>query len=164
MTIITGGLPREAELKHTQNGVPYVKFTIADSRRRRDQAGNWENVDESYIDTTLWGDDAPAVADAIGRGSQVAADGRFVTETWEKDGQKRSKLAFKAWKVYVLVKADHARPAAPVAAGGAGAAGVGTSVPNDSSGAQGAAQPVQASSQDIWGQAPGQYSDAETPF
>ena len=122
---ITGGLPRDPELKHTRDGRPYVKFTVADSRRYKDQDGRWQNADQSYIDVTLWGDDAEAVAESLAKESQVAVHGRLVTEAWESEGQKRSKLAFKARAVYVQVKAgrEQGQGQRPAPAGGAGAAG-----------------------------------------
>ena len=161
-TTIMGGLARDPEHKTTQNGTSFVKFTVADSRRYRDQQGAWQNADQSYIDVTLWGDDAQAVADEIRQGSQVAVHGRFVTESWEQDGQKRSKLAFKARAVYVQVRAarNQGQGQCPTPAGGSGAAGWHNPSPATSQAVHGA--PSDPFAADMPTSTP--YGDGDTPF
>lgn len=102
---IWGGLPRAAELRTTNDGKPWVTFTVADSARYKDDQGEWQSRDESYIDVVLWGDESSIVG-TFDKGTQVACLGRFVTRKFEQDGKQRSVLQFKATKVAQLVRAD----------------------------------------------------------
>lgn len=55
------------------------------------QGEQWvENV--TFIDVTLWGRTAEVAAEYLGKGSSVLIEGRLKLDTWEQDGQKRSKL------------------------------------------------------------------------
>lgn len=159
---ITGGLPRDPELKETSNGRKFVRFTVADKRSYKDQSGQWQSADESYTDVTLWGDDAETVAGQLFRGSQVAVHGRLVTEKWEQGGQQRSKLAFKARSVYVQVRAarDQGQGQRPAPAGGPGADGWHNPSPAGSQAVQGA--PSDPFAADMPASTP--YSDGTTPF
>ena len=158
---ITGGLPRDPELKETSNGRKFVRFTVADKRSYKDQSGQWQSADESYTDVTLWGDDAETVAGQLFRGSQVAVHGRLVTEKWEQGGQQRSKLAFKARAVYVQVQAPKGQGGSGAPAGGSGAAGWHNPSPATS---QGFAAPPSGDpfAADMPASTP--YGDGDTPF
>jgi single-strand DNA-binding protein len=64
---------------------------IAVNERRKNAAGEW--VDEtSFVDVTFFGRTAEVVAEYLSKGSPIFVEGRLKQDTWEKDGQKRSKL------------------------------------------------------------------------
>ena len=113
---LTGGLPRDAELRFTPNGAAVANFTLANSDNRFDQEQNqWVKARSMYLDVTIWNEQgnkqnptpwAEMAAD-LKKGDQVAVTGKLVTRTWEtKEGEKRSKTEFSAMRYYVL-------PAAP---------------------------------------------------
>jgi single-strand DNA-binding protein len=53
---------------------------------------NDEWVEETtFVDVTLWGRTAEVAVEFLTKGSPVLIEGRLRYETWEKDGQKRSK-------------------------------------------------------------------------
>lgn len=140
---IWGGMPRPADLRYSQNNnTPWVTFTVADSARYKDDQGQWQSKDESYIDVVLWGAEAELVAQ-FEKGTQVACLGRFVTRKFEKDGQQRSVLQFKATKVAQVVRA-------------------GASAPRTSP-APATSQPAADGTGDVWG-APGAQYDQQVPF
>ena len=57
----------------------------------RTQSGEW--VDEvTFVDVTLWGRTAEVASEYLGKGSPVLVEGRLKLDTWEADGQKKSKL------------------------------------------------------------------------
>jgi len=86
---LLGHLGRDAETKYTPSGVPCTNFTLATSRRWKDQqTGEWkEETDWHRI--TLWRSEN--VAPHLLKGKQVYIEGRLQTRNWEdKDGNKRS--------------------------------------------------------------------------
>lgn|SRR5262249_18501076 len=87
--ILLGNLGRDAETKYTSSGVPCTNFTLATSRRWKDQqTGEWkEETDWHRI--ILWRSEN--VTPHLLKGKQVYIEGRLQTRNWEdKDGNKRS--------------------------------------------------------------------------
>lgn len=89
--ILLGNLTREVELRHLQSGTVVADVGLAVNDRRKTASGEW--VDEtSFFDVTLWGRTAEVAAEYLTKGSPLLVEGRLKQETWEKDGQKRSKV------------------------------------------------------------------------
>ena len=89
--ILLGNLTRNIELKYTQSGLAVTEVGIAVSDRRKNQAGEW--IEETtFVDVTLWGRTAEVASEYLGKGSPIFIEGRLKLDTWETDGQKRSKL------------------------------------------------------------------------
>lgn len=91
-TVITGNLTRDPELRRTQAGMPILSFSVAvNDRRKNPQTGEWEDH-PNYVDCTMFGKRAEAIAEYLTKGSKVGVDGKLRFSTWERDGHKRSKL------------------------------------------------------------------------
>ena len=89
--ILVGNLTREIELRYTQSGLAVTDIGLAVNERRKAQSGEW--VDETvFVDVTLWGRTAEVAGEYLSKGSSVLIEGRLKQETWEQDGQKRSKI------------------------------------------------------------------------
>jgi single-strand DNA-binding protein len=85
--ILIGHLGRDAETAYTASQVPVTKFSVATSRRWKDQAtGDWkEETDWSRV--VLWRGEA--VAPYLLKGKQVYVEGRLQTRSYDdKDGKK----------------------------------------------------------------------------
>ncbi len=66
-------------------------------------AVNGFNQDEvSFVDVTLWGKQAEFAVEYAKKGKKVAVNGRLRQESWEKDGEKRSKLVVVAENIQLL--------------------------------------------------------------
>ena len=90
--ILTGNLTRDPEIRRTQTGMAILSFGIAvNDRRKNSQTGEWEDY-PNFIDCTMFGSRAEAVSNYISKGSKVALEGKLRYSTWERDGQKRSKI------------------------------------------------------------------------
>ena len=90
--IVTGNLTRDPELKSTASGTPVLAFGIAvNDRRKNQQTGEWEDY-PNFIDCTMFGSRAESLARFLQKGSKVGVEGKLRYSSWEKDGQKRSKL------------------------------------------------------------------------
>ena len=90
--IISGNLTRDAELRATASGTQVLSFDIAVNERFKDpQTDEWKDR-PNYVSCTMFGTRAESVSRYIRKGSKVAISGKLRYSSWEKDGQKRSKL------------------------------------------------------------------------
>ena len=90
--IISGNLTRDAELRQTASGTSVLGFGVAvNDRRRNNQTGEWEDY-ANFVDCTMFGQRAQAIAQYLRKGRKVAIEGKLRYSAWERDGQKRSKL------------------------------------------------------------------------
>ena len=86
-----GNLTRDPEMRYIPSGMAVTDIGLAVNDRRKNSAGDW--VDEvTFVDITLWGRTAEVVTQYLSKGSQLLVEGRLKLDTWETDGQKRSKL------------------------------------------------------------------------
>lgn len=89
--ILVGNLTRDIELKYTPGGTAVTDIGMAMNDRRKSASGEW--VDETtFVDVTLWGRTAEVASEYLSKGSPILVEGRLKLDTWETDGQKRSKL------------------------------------------------------------------------
>ena len=107
---ISGNLTRDPELRSTQSGMHILNFGIAVNDRRRNNAtGEWEDY-ANFIDCVLFGNRAEWLARDLHKGKKVFVEGKLRYSSWERDGQRRSKIEVVADEV------DYDRP--PRAQGG----------------------------------------------
>lgn len=89
---ITGNLTRDPELRATQSGSQVLSFGIAvNDRRKNQQTGEWEDY-PNFVDCTMFGTRAEKIANYLAKGSKVAIEGKLRYSSWERDGERRSKL------------------------------------------------------------------------
>lgn len=89
--ILMGRVTRDIELKYLQSGMAVTEIGMAVNDRRKSQSGEW--IEETtFVDVTLWGRTAEIASEYLSKGSPVFIEGRLKLDTWETDGQKRSKL------------------------------------------------------------------------
>ncbi|WP_153558962.1 single-stranded DNA-binding protein [Roseimaritima sediminicola] len=89
--ILVGNLTRDIELRHTPGGTAVTDAGLAVNDRRKSQSGEW--VEEvTFVDVVMWGRTAEVASEYLGKGSPVLIEGRLKLDTWETDGQKKSKL------------------------------------------------------------------------
>lgn len=113
---ISGFLTREPDLRMTAGGTPVLSFGIAvNERHRNQQTGEWKDY-ANFIDCTMFGKRAEALSRFLSKGAKVALSGKLRYSSWERDGQKRSKLEVIAEEIEFLSRdGDVARTAAPQA-------------------------------------------------
>lgn len=98
--VLVGNLTRDPELRHIPSGtaVAEIGMAINDRVKKGDQ---W--IDETtFVDITLWGRTAEVANEYLSKGSPALVEGRLKLDTWEKDGQKRSKLKVVGDKMQLL--------------------------------------------------------------
>jgi single-strand DNA-binding protein len=86
--ILVGHLGRDAETKFTPSGVAKTTFSVATSRRWKDQqTGEWKE-ETDWSNVTLWRSEN--LANYLTKGKQVYVEGRLRTHSYDdKDGQKK---------------------------------------------------------------------------
>ena len=99
--ILIGNLTRDAELKYTKSGTAVANAGLAVNDRRKDNSGEWIE-DTTFVDVTLWGRTAEVAAEYTRKGEPIMIEGRLKLDTWEQDGQKRSKLTVVGERLQLL--------------------------------------------------------------
>lgn len=94
--ILMGNFTRDLELRYTPANTPVCEVGLAINERYKDRE---ETV---FVEVTLWGKTAETCSRLLGKGSQALIEGRLKFDSWETDGQKRSKLSVTADRVQFL--------------------------------------------------------------
>jgi len=103
--VLVGNLTRAPELRHIPSGLSVTDIGLAVNDRRK--MANGEYVDEvTFVDITLWGRQAEIVCEYTSKGSPLLVEGRLKLDSWESEGQKRSKLKVIGEKIVLLGSAS----------------------------------------------------------
>ena len=103
---ISGNLTRDPELRATASGTQVLTFGVAvNDRARNQQTGEWEDR-PNFVDCTMFGNRAEALSRILRKGMKVAVEGRLRYSSWERDGQRRSKLEVIPDEVELMVARD----------------------------------------------------------
>lgn len=89
--VISGNLGADPELRSTASGTAILSLRVAVNERRKDQSGEWTDY-VNWVDAVMFGARAESVSLFLQKGSKVSISGRLRYSSWERDGQKRSKL------------------------------------------------------------------------
>lgn len=90
--MISGNLTRDPELRQTGSGMAVMTFGVdVNDRRRNQQTGEWEDY-ANFVDCTMFGNRAQGVHPYLSKGMKVAIEGKLRYSSWEREGQRRSKL------------------------------------------------------------------------
>lgn len=113
ITMISGRLTRDPELRYLPSGTAVCNFGIASERRYKTKEGQQEK-DVYYGDCKVFGAIAEWVNQNLTKGRPVMVEGRLTTEEWEvKDGSRRSATRILCNRVQSLdwaEKSDTGRP------------------------------------------------------
>ncbi|MFI9304811.1 single-stranded DNA-binding protein [Kitasatospora aureofaciens] len=89
-----GRVVADPELRFTPAGHAVARVRLVfQNRRLNSQTQQWEDGDTLWIDGTAWNQLAEHVAETLTQGMEVLVTGDPRTESWEQDGQKRSKVS-----------------------------------------------------------------------
>ena len=135
----TAGVLADPELRFTSQGKAVLSIRLAfNDSRYNEETRQWENTKTFYVDATAWEQTAERLADQIRKGDQVYVSGRLETQSWEKDGEKKSKPSLTVRTMRKLEKSASAQQQ-----------GGGNFAPAQSAGFGGQPQPA-PSQQDPW--------------
>ena len=100
--VLVGNLTKTPELRQVPSGLSVTEIDLAVNDRRKSATGEW--IDETtYVNNvTLWGRQAEVACEYASKGSSILVEGRLKLDTWESEGQKRSKLKVIGEKIVLL--------------------------------------------------------------
>ncbi len=94
--IVVGNLGRDPELRYTPQGTAVCSFSVATSEKRRDKAGEFQEL-TTWFRVTLWGKQAEVASKYLVKGKPVYVEGRLrVEEYTDRDGKSRYSLELNA--------------------------------------------------------------------
>ena len=88
---LVGRLVKDNELRYTNSGMAICSFSIAVNKRAKAQDGSWQDK-ANYFDCSFFGKMAEGVSQYLVKGQQVSIQGSLDQQSWETNGQKRSKV------------------------------------------------------------------------
>lgn len=131
--ILVGNLGKDPELRYTPQGTAVCNFSLATNEKRRDKAGEMQEI-ALWFKVTLWGKQAEVASKYLTKGSPVYVEGRLRVEEWtDRDGNNRQTLEVNGSDVQFLSggarsegydhrespgEAEFAGPAEPSTSGG----------------------------------------------
>ena len=83
--VLVGRLTKDPVLRKTANGVSVVSFTVACTRRYKQEG----QPDADFINTVAWNKTADIVAQYTHKGSLVGVEGRIQTRSYDDKDSKR---------------------------------------------------------------------------
>ena len=99
--IVMGNLTRDPELRTSPGGQQVASFAVATNRTWMDASGERKEAVE-YHEIVAWGKLGELAAQYLAKGRKVMVVGRLQTQSWEKDGVKRSRTEIVATDVNFL--------------------------------------------------------------
>ena len=80
--ILIGNLGKDPEVKHTPQGTPVAKFSLATNERYKDKDGNWQDRTE-WHNIVVWQRLAEIAGEYLKKGGKVYIEGRLQTRSWD---------------------------------------------------------------------------------
>jgi len=90
--ILIGRLTRDSELKSTNSGGKFCRFSLASNRNIYNKQTGESRDEVGFFEATIWGRSGEAFAKYTKKGSKVCIEGRLHWSSWEKDGKTFSKV------------------------------------------------------------------------
>jgi single-strand DNA-binding protein len=97
---LVGNIGQEPELREVGTSA-VLDFSLATTESYQDREGTRQQRTEWHT-VKVWGKRARALGGFLAKGMMVCVEGSIRTETWEKDGQKRSKTTIVASNLELL--------------------------------------------------------------
>ena len=96
-----GNLTRDPELRFTPSGMAVTDIRIAINHIYMDK-NNKKQEEVTFGDVVVWGKQAETLCQYMKKGSPILVEGALQFESWEQDGQKRSKIKVRASRIQFL--------------------------------------------------------------
>jgi len=88
--LIIGHLTRNPELRYAESGMALCEMGVACNRKWKAKDGA-DREEVWFADCKAFGRTAEVIAEHLQKGAPIFIEGHGVTESWEKDGQKKSR-------------------------------------------------------------------------
>lgn len=98
---LVGRLTKNVEMRYSNSGFAFGNFSLAVNRKVKQQDGSWQDK-ASFFEVKLIGKMAEGLAQYLTKGKQVSVKGYLEQETWQQDGQNRSKVVVMSESISLL--------------------------------------------------------------
>jgi single-strand DNA-binding protein len=98
---LAGNLTRDPQVRFLSNERAVANFGLAVNRKFKGQDGQMQE-ETTFVDVEAWGRTAELIGQYLTKGRGCFIEGRLKLDSWEKDGQKQSKLKVVADNVQFL--------------------------------------------------------------
>ena len=99
---ILGTITKDIELKETESGVKYTRFSIAVNRKFKNENGDY---DTDFFNIVAWRGTAEFINNYFDKGKRIAISGRLQTNKYtDKDGNERIGTEIVANDVQIIEK------------------------------------------------------------
>lgn len=100
--IVVGNLGRDPELRYTPQGNAVCNFSVATSEKKRDKAGELQDI-TTWFRVTTWNKQAETASKYLTKGSPIYIEGRLKVEEWtDRDGKNRYTLEVNATDLHFI--------------------------------------------------------------
>lgn len=84
--ILTGNITKDIELKTSENGLNYCRFTIAVPRQFKDENGERKS---DFINLVAWRNLAETISKFVKKGDKIGVVAKIQTKTFQEDNQTK---------------------------------------------------------------------------
>lgn len=99
--MLLGNLTRDPEVRQLPSGTAVADIGLAINRKYRTQQGE-DREETCFVTVSVFGRQAETCGQYLHKGSPVFVEGRLKYDSWEKNGQKQSRLTVQAERVQFL--------------------------------------------------------------
>lgn len=100
--VYQGRLTADPEHKQLGSGRSVCQFVLASNRYYKSKDNEERKEIATFLPCVAWGNLADNASRFLKKGSMVVIEGKLITESWEKDGVKRSKITCQLDEVQFL--------------------------------------------------------------
>jgi len=115
--ILLGNVTRDPEIRALPSGTSLASFSVGINRKYKGSDGNLKE-EACFVDITFFGKQAEVCEKYVHKGDSIFIDGRLKQDSWEKDGQKKSKLVVVGERLQLISKKNDKSVAASAGAVG----------------------------------------------
>lgn len=168
-TTLVGNITADPELKTTQDGTEFARFTVAWSERQK-SGDDWIDGPVTFVRCTVWGRMAAHVANNLRKGNRVIVAGDMRAEEWASDKGPQTDVVMNVRQIGASIEFHDVTITKRERTGGSGAFGQQSQQPKQQGGQpsgwikQDAQQGFQNNATDPWNSAPKPNDDEEAPF
>jgi len=91
--ILIGRLTRDPELKTTNNGGQFCRFSLASNRSVYNKQTQESRDEVGFFDCVAWGKGGEAIHKYLAKGRRICVEGNLRWSSWESaDGKKQSRV------------------------------------------------------------------------
>ena len=153
--MIIGRLTRDPETRALPSGTSVVTFGLATNRVYNSPKSGEKVEETTFVDIEAWGRTGETIARYMKKGRQIFIEGRLKFDSWERDGQRRSKLSVVA-EQFQFIDGN---------GGGGGGGGEGHDEGGHAEGQRGSSQRGQGGGAPVGASTPqDDYADDDIPF